>query len=841
MKTRVLLLAMLCLLGLNLLNAQESITVQGRIIDGKTEKSLPEVNIYFPALQKGISSDTKGYFTFQLPKGQHTIEISYTGYQKLVRNIKFDKDTKLAFRLMPSSTLLGEVTITKNYPIAKSVLKMDVPLTQVPVTVSSVDRKLIEQTQSSDINEITQYMTGIRSQKSYGVKQRFVLRGFDQAVVLVDGMRDENFSSDPYATPVTNLSAVERVEFLKGAESVLYGHSAVGGVLNIVRKQPKEEFNANLSTTYGSWNTKKIQAGIGGNITKGLNYLLDASISNTDGWRESKQKMRNAYFALDYQINDKNKVELRTAINNDHYTPDGGMPFVSSDIKDLSGKIIYKKGDVLPNVKHSQRYSNSKDFMGHRNKNIGLKYIHQFSAKTKLSYQFSYADDRTEYLSTGEGLTNPMVTQPDNLHKFMINYYGKPMYADIGKFKQSTIYRHHIHSETLQNYLEFNSKFNTGKLIHNLIIGYTFSTIDRQIYFPAWQAFTGSGAFATVDIINPKRNQGAINSTYWGAQIYKEHTHALYLQDLIEITPKLKAMLGFRSDYFAFKYKMEQTTDGKFRLEDKATPKKFKNYPFSFRGGLVYNPTKNIGIYSSYSTFFKPNRRTYNENYLYFDKEGNEFKPEEGKKVFEPESGYQIEGGIKYNLSNKLQLNLSAYSIQKENIIVNAGKNTSGKYQFTQIGKVGSKGIEFDVAYMPIAGLNIMAGYGFVEAKFEKNNTDKFGKFANAGKTFPNLPQHQAHSWVNYTVQKGFLKNMSINAGVRYSGKTISSIYENSGIDMPSYTLVDTGLGYTFSKMYFNLKLNNLLNTEYFPFSTGSSQLLPGTERNFLFTVGIKL
>lgn len=841
MKRRVLLLAMLFLLGLSLLSAQENITVQGHIIDGKTEKSIHEVNVYFPKLQKGISSDNKGYFTFQLPKGYYTIEISHTGYKKMVRNIKFNKDTELEFRLMPSSVLLDEVTVTRNYPIVQSVLKIDVPLTKVPVTISSVNRQLIEQTQSSDINEITQYMTGIRAQKSYGVKQRFVLRGFDQAVVMIDGMRDENFSSDPYATPMTNLAAVERIEFLKGAESVLYGHSAVGGVLNIVRKQPKEQFNANISATYGSWNTQRVQAGIGGNIAKGLNYLLDASVSNTDGWRENKQKMRNTYFALDYQINDKNKVELRTAINNDHYTPDGGMPFVAGDIKDLFGKLLYKKGDVLPNVKYNQRYNSSEDFMGHRNKNIGLKYIHHFSPNTNLSYQFSYTDDRTEYLSTGEELINPMAVQSDNLHKFMIDYYGKAMYVDLSKFKQATIYRHHIHSETLQNYLELNTKFKTGDFAHNLMVGYTFATIDRQIYFPAWKAFTGSGAFATVDIINPIRNQGAVNSTYWGAQVYKEYTHALYLQDLIEITPKLNAMLGLRGDYFAYGYQMEQTTDGKFRLEDKSTPKKFKNYPFSFRGGLVYNPTEQIGIYTSYATFFKPNRRTYNENYLYFDKEGNEFKPEEGKKVFEPESGYQIEGGLKYNLSNRLQLNLSAYSIQKENIIVSAGKNTSGKYQFTQIGKVGSKGIEFDVDYTPIAGLNIMAGYGFVEAKFEENNTDKFGKFANAGKTFPNLPQHQAHSWVNYTIQEGFLKNISINFGMRYSGKTVSNIYENSGIDMNSYTLVDAGLGYTLSNMYFNLKLNNLLNTEYFPYSTGSTQLLPGTERNFLFTVGVKL
>lgn len=130
-------------------------------------------------------------------------------------------------------------------------------LKEVPSSVSVITAKEIEEKNVTSVQEALQHLPGVyMSQAAQGGIQ---LRGFSSSdvLVLVDGVQmndtyegDVNFNM----IPVENI---ERIEVLRGAASSIYGGHAVGGVINIITKEPEEGTHVNAALTYGSNNTWK--------------------------------------------------------------------------------------------------------------------------------------------------------------------------------------------------------------------------------------------------------------------------------------------------------------------------------------------------------------------------------------------------------------------------------------------------------------------------------------------------------------------------------------------------------------------------------------------------------
>jgi iron complex outermembrane receptor protein len=106
---------------------------------------------------------------------------------------------------------------------------------------------------------------------------------------------------------------------------VLYGHSALGGIINVVRKQPTSFQDAGFSASLGSFNSKRISAGIGGPIRDNLRYRSDFGLSEMDGWRDYGKNRSSAYLALDYEPADRTRLRFRFGYNNDLYDTDAGI------------------------------------------------------------------------------------------------------------------------------------------------------------------------------------------------------------------------------------------------------------------------------------------------------------------------------------------------------------------------------------------------------------------------------------------------------------------------------------------------------------------------------------
>ena len=71
--------------------------------------------------------------------------------------------------------------------------------------------------------------------------------------------------------------------------------------------------------------------------------------------------------------------------------------------------------------------------------------------------------------------------------------------------------------------------------------------------------------------------------------------------------------------------------------------KSIVNNALSYRVGAVYEPTEALSLFASMGSFFKPNNTVYTDNYIYLDKNGQRYHPEDGGEVFAPEKGWQFE------------------------------------------------------------------------------------------------------------------------------------------------------------------------------------------------------
>ena len=109
--------------------------------------------------------------------------------------------------------------------------------------VTVITKKQIENSPATSIDELLQFYSGldIRRRGSNGVQSDIGIRGssFEQVLVLINGVRmnDSQTGHNTFNIPF-DISAVERIEIIKGSSAKLYGQNVFAGVINIITKTP---------------------------------------------------------------------------------------------------------------------------------------------------------------------------------------------------------------------------------------------------------------------------------------------------------------------------------------------------------------------------------------------------------------------------------------------------------------------------------------------------------------------------------------------------------------------------------------------------------------------------
>lgn len=225
------------------------------------------------------------------------------------------------------------------------------PKESVIADVTVITQDEIERAGQSSFVELLQRQPGVEisSNGGAGSLSSVYLRGTNanQTVVLIDGVRVNSITAGTTYLSNIPLSQIERVEILRGPASSLYGQDAVGGVIQIFTKKIEGQPKFNAAMGYGGYNTRTAEAGFGGSYN-GLNYSLNVSSNNTDGFsalkintdaRADRDSYRNlsASGSLSYNINEKNQI---------------GFQFLDSQ-----GKLDYDSSVNFNNVNKSKQTS----------------------------------------------------------------------------------------------------------------------------------------------------------------------------------------------------------------------------------------------------------------------------------------------------------------------------------------------------------------------------------------------------------------------------------------------------------------------------------------------------
>ncbi|GAB3251017.1 TonB-dependent receptor [Larkinella harenae] len=684
-------------------------------IQADTGEPLTAITIRLEGTGLGTSTDEEGQFVLKrVPSGTYTLIASGIGYEAQKQNITVisHETTVLRYQLNSRTNELSEVTVTSVHSSAySSINKLPIPTRDMPVTTSSVSARIIEQRAVDELGEAVKNTTGVRANNTYGGFQHFTVRGFNNFVLLVDGVRDERHNISTSA-PSTNLANVERIEVLKGPASVLFGHSALGGIINIVRKRPTAEQKADFSATYGSFNTRRMRAGVGGALSSKLRYRADFGLSATDGFRQSAVSTNNAYLALEYTPTEKDYFYLTLGANKDRYATDTGIPMLPG-------------GLVSPGMDMNTRYNDPADFLKNTNYNVQLQYVRQLTSNLRLSNQLSYSHDNIDYFSTEQLTFN---ARRDSLKR------------------TSPLYFNHI-TKPLQNQFELTYDLTTGPVEQKILAGYSLSVLDRKTYNAT---IFGPGRLSQIAVQNPVLNQGYIDYVTTQYRASDETVHGFYVQDWLRFSDKLKALVGLRFDSFKGVYYTDKV-DADRNVTERGAQTPISKSALTYRLGLVYQPIQSLSVYGSYSTYFKPSRRIAPNG-----------------EIFDPETGYQAEVGSRLELARRWTATGSLYYMRKDNQVESLPGGV-----FKGIGSAESKGFEVDMQGSPLAGLDITAGYTFTQAKYLPFAGSDVNSVA--GNTAVLAPKHMVNVWVNYELPKTVLRGLSLGLGSNYMSDTYAN------------------------------------------------------------------
>ena len=172
--------------------------------------------------------------------------------------------------------------------IVVTVLRTPVEQTRVSSSVTVLDEAAIREEQPIALTDVLVRTPGISLTRNggFGTSTSVRIRGADagQSVMVIDGMRlaDPSSTAGGYGFSNLLIDDIKRIEILRGAQSILWGSDAIGGVINVTTRKVEKPLEGGFAVEGGTHETVSAQAGVGG-TNRIADWRLSASTFTTDG------------------------------------------------------------------------------------------------------------------------------------------------------------------------------------------------------------------------------------------------------------------------------------------------------------------------------------------------------------------------------------------------------------------------------------------------------------------------------------------------------------------------------------------------------------------------------
>jgi len=257
-----------------------TIKLTGKITDSQSQKPLGAVLVYFENTSYGMSSTPEGNFSIEAPAGNYTLIAAYLTHQTFKKEISLTANQEFNIALMSNDNQMNLVVVSAG--------RYEQNIGEVTVSMEVIQPKLIEDKNAVNIDEILQQTPGVAivddepqirsgSGYSFGAGSR--------VQVLVDNIPILSGDAGKPSWGFLPTENVSQVEIIKGASSVLYGSSALSGVINFRTAYPTLKPKTKVSVYHGFYSKPQSDSAVYWNrqgMKSGINFLHSEKFGKLD-------------------------------------------------------------------------------------------------------------------------------------------------------------------------------------------------------------------------------------------------------------------------------------------------------------------------------------------------------------------------------------------------------------------------------------------------------------------------------------------------------------------------------------------------------------------------------
>ncbi|MEO8517390.1 MAG: TonB-dependent receptor [Flavobacterium sp.] len=666
--------------------------------------------------------------------------------------------------------VLQEVIVTsKQQKTAVTVGKSGIKPLDLPQSIAVINHATLQNQQVENMTDVLKNTNGVYIMgNSGGYQEEIASRGYalGSSNTFKNGVR--YFNGMP-----TEMSGIEKVEFLKGSAAILYGNVAAGGILNLITKKPKFDFGAEVGIKVGSFDFYKTSFDVYGEIgnSKKIAFRMNAANTQSNSFRKGvSSETQYVNPSLLINLTDKTSVLLEADYIKDRRTPDFGAGVINYELVDLP---------------RSRFTGVSWGYNKAEQASFTTTIKHQLSDNWDVSFVNAFRYYKTDLFAT---------TRPNAVLSTPLNATPVLSVDADGNWKRSL-----QRSEAKDNYwlqeLNIKGQFNTWNISHQTLFGVDTETYKTDALAYKNQTYDTVNIFTT-DLTTVGNNIPAMEkNTLTSTPV---HRVGAFVQDLVTFNKYIKFLAGVRYSYQDTK--TDKTTyTPTVPIITPATNQ--YDSAFSPRLGLIFQPNENHSIFASYSNSFVPNT-------------GKDYATNETMK---PSIITQYEAGVKNELfEDRLFANVTLYQIENNNLAQQYLGNGNTDANIKEMsGATKSKGVEIDLVANPFKGLSILAGYSFTEIKYTSSNTYIVGS------SLLYMPKNTANLNFSYTFEAGKLKGMNLGlinsyVGARAAGRStqVRSTFDiRKPVALPEYFQSDATISYKVHQLTFRGKVSNIFDT----------------------------
>ncbi len=240
--------------------------VEGTVFDS-SGRVLVGADVFLRDLDSGLEvhrvTDNEGRFQFLAERGRYQVTAAMSGFDSTTQDLDLDQSGPADLRLQLSPAALDTQVVVvsgsrEQELIENSTTKVDV-----------IPKRLLHDSGYESVRDVLSEEPGIvtRSGASGSVSETQI-QGIDsrQSLILIDGLPvvgAKGIKRGILNMDRQSIGRLERIEIVKGASSAVYGSDAIGGVINMITREPRYPLEASVTTSGGSLNRFDMRADVG--------------------------------------------------------------------------------------------------------------------------------------------------------------------------------------------------------------------------------------------------------------------------------------------------------------------------------------------------------------------------------------------------------------------------------------------------------------------------------------------------------------------------------------------------------------------------------------------------